>query len=711
MSDKNDIEKRLEFLRIDATTKKSMNEFYKSVKPDIGSIIGDFYSHLGNFDETQKIINDHSNVETLTQTQTSHWENMFSGDYSVDYVKRAQTIGRVHDVIGLEPRWYLGGYFLVIEKLIGSYLKKKGVKSQKIADEIGAMLQAVCLDIDLAMVSYIENGESRKLQEQLLTMSDEILTEADLTIQSVTDQTRLMQKNVDMLSQAQVDLEDQVKVADESLTSTVQAIQTVAAATEELDASSQNIAQQIQTSESIAQEAVAQSERSKDTVSSLETTAQEISSVVALVQNIASQTRLLALNATIEAARAGEAGKGFAVVASEVKNLAAETEKAIEQVNAQSSQIQEATERAAKEIEVTNQLIQSMGDNIGTIAQSVEQQNSATSEISTSAASASDSTSHVDESVKGVGTSNKSAQSVGRKVSNISDNVLRDVSGLSGSMVLLLRTSYAGNRRHSERVPLGMTLEIVQNGLRIPATSADLGLGGASLRTHEANDQITVGVCQIVMGDLGTLDAEIKNISDVLVNVAFGRHSDDSRKRILDLLEKTKAHDQTYIDLVMAGAKEAEGYFEEALKQNRIVFEDYFDIDYQPIDKTNPRQVLTKFTAITDEYMPLIQEEIIKKAPNIVFSAAVDRAGYLPTHNLSYSKEQSDDPVWNDANCRNRRIFADPAGLRAARNTTKCLVQAYDRAVGDQRVLLKEVDAPIYVRGRHWGNLRLAYKF
>jgi len=711
MSDKNDIARRLDFLRVDDAARDGMRIFFEQIKGDVPDIVGQFYSHLSRFEETQSIVDAHSDVDTLTKAQRAHWENMFSGKFTDTYVNRALEVGKVHDVIGLEPRWYLGGYFLIIEKMMCAFLKKNGVKSTKVHDQIGAMLRTVCLDIDLAMMTYIESGEIRKIRDQLLKMSDEILNEANQTIQSVSDQTSLMQENVDSLNEAQIDLEKQVEIASESLEHTVQSIQTVATATEELDASSQSIAAQVQTSDDIAQQAIEQSTRSQETVHSLEASANEISSVVALVQNIASQTRLLALNATIEAARAGEAGKGFAVVASEVKNLAAETEKAIEQVNAQSAQIREATERAAKEIELTNQLIQQMGENVGTISQAVEQQGNATSEISNSAASASQSTSHVDGSVKDVSERNTSAQSVARKVSNISNNVMRDVTGLSGAMTLLLRTSYAGDRRHSERVPMGMTVEVKQNGKTIDGTSADLSLGGASLRVDHANSQLSKGSCQVRFSKLGQFDMEIKQVGETIVNLAFGHHTDDEKHKVLALLNETKEHDQIYKDLVKEAASRTETAFEDALQKNRISLEDFFDIDYQPILDTNPRQLMTKFTKITDEYLPEIQEEMVTRAQDIVFCAAVDRAAYLPTHNKVYMKDQSDDPVWNDANCRNRRIFADPAGLRAARNTQDVLVQAYDRRLGDQIVLLKEVDAPIYIRDRHWGNVRMAYKF
>lgn len=711
MSDKSDLTRRLEFLRIDENAKKSMQDFFATINGDVPAIVENFYSHLSGFQETQSIIDKHSNVRTLTDAQRQHWENMFSGEYSDSYMERALTVGRVHDVIGLEPRWYLGGYFMLIEQMLQTYLRKNGVKNAKVMDGVGAMLRSVCLDIDLAMMTYIESGELRKIREQLLQMSDEILDESDQTIQSVSDQTALMQENVDHLSEAQIELQKQVDFATESLNHTLNSIQTVAAATEELDASSQSIAGQVQSSEEIAQNAIEQSRRSQETVNSLETSAQEIASVVALVQNIASQTRLLALNATIEAARAGEAGKGFAVVAQEVKNLAAETEKAIDQVNMQSGQIREATERAVHEIEITNQLIQQMGESVGHISEAVEQQTAATTEISSSATSASDSTSHVDESMKDVSERNVSAQSMARKVSNISRNVIRDVSGLRGAMTMLLRTSYAGNRRHSERVPLGMTVTLQQNGAEFVGTTADLSLGGVSLRIEHAQNHLQTGACHVVLDKIGAFDMDIRQVADNVVNAAFGAHTEGEKARIIQLLEETKNQDKVYIELVQEAANRTEEAFEKALRKNQISVEDFFDIDYQPIPNTNPRQMLTKFTPITDEYLPDIQEEIIQRAPNIVFCAAVDRAAYLPTHNKVYMKEQSDDPIWNDANCRNRRIFADPAGLRAARNTQPVLVQAYDRKVGDQVVLLKEVDAPIYIRGRHWGNVRMAYKF
>jgi len=95
----------------------------------------------------------------------------------------------------------------------------------------------------------------------------------------------------------------------------------------------------------------------------------------------------------------------------------------------------------------------------------------------------------------------------------------------------------------------------------------------------------------------------------------------------------------------------------------------------------------------------------------ITFCVAVDRNAYLPTHNRKYSQPQGKDPVWNNANCRNRRIFADRTGLRAGRNTEPFILQTYRRDMGGGNFLLmKDLSAPITIKGRHWGGLRLGYK-
>jgi methyl-accepting chemotaxis protein len=122
--------------------------------------------------------------------------------------------------------------------------------------------------------------------------------------------------------------------------------------------------------------------------------------VVQLIANIAGQTNLLALNATIEAARAGEAGRGFAVVASEVKNLAAQTAKATEEITAQVGANQSATGHSVEAIERITRTIATVNEIAASIASAVEQQRGATQQIARNVHEAADATGETTSNVE-----------------------------------------------------------------------------------------------------------------------------------------------------------------------------------------------------------------------------------------------------------------------------------------------------------------------
>ncbi len=169
--------------------------------------------------------------------------------------------------------------------------------------------------------------------------------------------------------------------------------------------------------------------------------------------------------------------------------------------------------------------------------------------------------------------------------------------------------------------------------------------------------------------------------------------------------------DGPFITKVKQVAAEISAVFEKAVAEGRITEAALFDRDYKPIPGSNPEQLMAGCVKLTDEVLPPIQEPLLDFDKKVVFCAAVDTNGFLPTHNLKFAQPQGDDPVWNAANCRNRRLFNDRVGLAAGQNTEPFLLQTYRRDMGGGNfVMMKDVSAPILVRGKHWGGLRLAYK-
>lgn len=287
----------------------------------------------------------------------------------------------------------------------------------------------------------------------------------------------------------------------------------------------------------------------------------------------------------------------------------------------------------------------------------------------------------------------------------------------------------------------------------ITATMTTLNDGVSRLLEHSAGNMVrasavesgTEAIGQIITGlggAVGALEGEAQRISEAasaidthadgllasFVSMAEGVDSSNrnlarARDRIGELVAGgerlisltadagVETVDTPFVRAAIAGANTIAAKFEAALAAGEISLADLFDETYVPITGTQPQQHMTRFVTFTDRHLPAIQEPILELDPRIAFNAAVDRNGFLPTHNLKFSRPQGKDVAWNTANCRNRRLFNDRVGLAAGRNREPFLLQTYRRDMGGGNfVLMKDASAPIVVRGRHWGGLRIGYR-
>lgn len=221
--------------------------------------------------------------------------------------------------------------------------------------------------------------------------------------------------------------------------------------------------------------------------------------------------------------------------------------------------------------------------------------------------------------------------------------------------------------------------------------------------------------CGVFVEKLTKVSADIVGSSKQL-QIASGRtnHLVSMSERLIQLIANTgiETENTPWIMLVQEKAAEVSRLFEEAVQTGRISTSALFESHLQPIPGTEPVQYMASFTNLTDALLPSVQEPVLSLSNRITFCAAVFENGYLPTHNKVYSQVQKPGEVaWNTANCRNRRIFNDRVGLAAGQSKEPFLVQTYRRDMGGgQFILMKDYSAPITVRNRHWGGLRLAIK-
>jgi methyl-accepting chemotaxis protein len=173
-----------------------------------------------------------------------------------------------------------------------------------------------------------------------------------------------------------------------------------------------------------------------------------------------------------------------------------------------------------------------------------------------------------------------------------------------------------------------------------------------------------------------------------------------------------ETEDTPYIRAAQQAAAEISELLEDAVGSGLIALADLFDEDYQPVPNTDPSQHLTRFVPLAERLFPQVQERLLGLSDKVIFCIAVDRNGYVAMHNRKYSHPRRGDLAWDTVHSRYRRIFNDRTGLAAGRNERPFLLQTYRRDMGSGHfIVAKEADAPIVVRGRHWGGLRLAYKF
>ncbi|HWW47615.1 MAG TPA: globin-coupled sensor protein [Xanthobacteraceae bacterium] len=412
---------RLAFNNINDSTRRTLNDLRPIAMEYLPKVLDDFYAKVTSTPEISRLFPRQEVVNSAKSAQARHWELLFDAKFDDTYIRSVTRIGETHQRLGLEPRWYIGGYRHMlsnmirhIETSITARFPRQAMYEKK-AEMIDALLTAAMLDMDIVISIYLEAGIRAKhseLEKVTVTFDENIRK----ILQDVTSMSDGLRSSADSLkataSETEV-LSTNVAAASEQASASVKS---VAASTEHLGSSVAEISKQVQESLRIAHEAVQQADSANGRIAELSQAASRIGDVIKIINAIATQTNLLALNATIEAARAGEAGKGFAVVAQEVKALASQTASATDEITSQINGMQASTDVAVGAISEISNTIAAISRNSQAIFEAVDLQNSATREMSYNINMAASGSSEVAANIVAV---NKGAEKTGHAAADV----------------------------------------------------------------------------------------------------------------------------------------------------------------------------------------------------------------------------------------------------------------------------------------------------
>jgi methyl-accepting chemotaxis protein len=399
-----DLERRLAFARLDRETAETLRRTWPLIEPILPNLLERFYRHLAGEPELARLVGDRAG--TLAAAQRRHWQRVFGGRFDADYAASVKAIGRAHHRIGLEPRWYIAAYQFVLGEITAHLVAREWWRRRRLARRLQAIERAVLLDMDLAVSVYQEVliEERTRRAQHLEERTAVFRTAAERLLGEVDGNTRRMSATAGSLKTVAFSAREQATGAAAAAEETSTMVQTVAAASEELDSSIAEIGRQVSSATGIVGRADTLTVAMAGVMAQLATSGSSIGTVVELIQAIAAQTNLLALNATIEAARAGEAGRGFAVVASEVKSLAGQTARATEEISRRVGDIRAGTDGAVAAIEEIGAVMRDIGGVTTSIAAAIEEQGAVTRDIARSVHEAADGTAVLSKNVAAVET-------------------------------------------------------------------------------------------------------------------------------------------------------------------------------------------------------------------------------------------------------------------------------------------------------------------
>jgi methyl-accepting chemotaxis protein len=341
---------------------------------------------------------------SLEETVIKYTQRLFTAPYDEQWVEDAKARALYEANMGFDMRTRGSVNRFLMSAMFEILRRHCRFAPRRLALWLDTVARVMMLDAANAVACHnniaVERGTARNQDlEKATNALSKVIADVQQAVSQVSETLADTSTKLDRLAQTATErTKDAMGAASDAAANVV----STAAATDELSSAISDIHRQARESEAISRQAVDKARASDEAIQMLGSAVVEIAKVADLISSIAAQTNLLALNATIEAARAGEAGRGFAIVAAEVKALSVQTANATAEIGREIATIEQATKHSMAELKDAGARIGEMARFAETVAESVEAQSRATSEIATSANSAAEHAGRVTEELGAV---------------------------------------------------------------------------------------------------------------------------------------------------------------------------------------------------------------------------------------------------------------------------------------------------------------------
>ena len=414
--DEDEVEWRKHFIGFDEDDEERLSDLEPLLRENRQEISDDFYENVLQYEGTRKVINrSPKGVEALKETQQAYLVSLATGDYDLSYFENRTRIGKLHEMLDMPLKHYVGQYGVYYDLLLsrmnervqnqvvdaieewaaereaerdegglGRFVGALGLGGDDETDDsleesfeaavrdaiddgmmdILSLLRIINLDMQIATETYVDSYAKRLEEsvERRKRLASEVETDVQAPLSELHESGEVVAKRAEAISNHTESQAAGVTRAARELDEVSAAVEEVASVADEVSDESDRTEQLAAEGVEAADDALAELEeiedatdRVSDAVDALAERTEEIDEVVDRLDDLAERTTVLAANAKIESSRGGGGdGDTMGVIANEVRSFAEQTKSDLAEIE---SAVEAVREDASATVATTEETV------------------------------------------------------------------------------------------------------------------------------------------------------------------------------------------------------------------------------------------------------------------------------------------------------------------------------------------------------------------